>query len=119
MFTRQKTGVRNESIGHGRSGHLRLRPVLSLVDRIAYLRTVTAVPATPLKTPGANSFRRIKAVDATRRIHAALAIHPHPGYTAKDVSARSTRAGGAMALLCAGFGQDRIRMIGCWRSDEL
>ena len=24
-----------------------------------------------------------------------------------------------MALLCAGVGQDRIRMIGRWRSDEL
>ena len=121
-FTRQKNGVRNESIGHGRSGHPHLCPVLSLVNRLTYLRSVAAVPATPLnayKLQGTHPFRHIQAADLTRRIRAALALHPHPGYTAKDVSARSTRAGGAMALLCAGIGQDRIRMIGRWRSDKL
>ncbi len=121
-FTRQKNGVRNETIGHGRSGHPRLCPVLCLVDRIIYLRSVAAVPATPInayKPPGTLPFRYIQAADLTRRLRAALAIHPHPGYTAKDVSARSTRAGGAMALLCAGVDRDRLRMIGRWRSDEL
>lgn len=121
-FTRQKNGVRNETVGHGRSGHIYLCPVLCLVDRIIYLRSVHALPATPLnayKPPGSASFRHIQAADLTRRIRAALALHPHPGYTSKDVSARSTRAGGAMALLCAGVGRDRMRMIGRWRSDEL
>ena len=41
------------------------------------------------------------------------------GFTAKDVSARSTRSGGAMALLCAGIDGDRIRLIGRWRSNEM
>jgi hypothetical protein len=36
-----------------------------------------------------------------------------------DVSVRSTRSGGAMALLCAGVDSDRIRLIGRWRSDEM
>ena len=81
-FTRQKNGVRNETIGHGRSGHPRLCPVLCLVDRIIYLRSVAAVPATPInayKPPGTLPFRYIQAADLTRRIRAALAIHPHPG----------------------------------------
>ncbi|KAI2491970.1 hypothetical protein MHU86_22590 [Fragilaria crotonensis] len=102
-FTRQKNGVRNETIGHGRSGHPRLCPVLSIVNRIAYLRTVAAVPATPLNAYRAPAIpaplRYIQATDLTRRIRATLALHPHPGYTANDVSARSTRAGGA--ILCA------------------
>jgi hypothetical protein len=38
---------------------------------------------------------------------------------AKDFSAHCTRAGGAMALLCGGIGNDRIRLIGRWRSDEV
>ena len=65
------------------------------------------------------SHRRATSTPPTS--HAALALHPHPGYNAQDhhVSARSTRAGGAMALLCAGIDRDRIRMIGRWRSDEL
>jgi hypothetical protein len=37
----------------------------------------------------------------------------------KDVTVRSTRAGGAMALLCAGVDSDRIRLVGRWRSDEM
>ena len=121
-FTRQKNGVRNETIGHGRSGHPHLGPVLCLVDRVIALRALPSVPATPLNAYGTLStatLRYIQPRDITHRIRAALAIHPHPGYQPKDVSARSTRAGGAMALLCAGVGQDRIRMIGRWRSDEL
>ena len=30
-----------------------------------------------------------------------------------------TCPGGTMALLCAGVGADRIRLVGRWRSDEL
>ena len=55
----------------------------------------------------------------TARIRAALAIYPDPSYSALDVSARSTRAGGAMALLCAGVDRERLCMIGRWRSDEM
>ena len=32
-FTRQKNGLRNETIGHGRSGHAHLCPVLALIAR--------------------------------------------------------------------------------------
>ena len=49
----------------------------------------------------------------------ALLVHPNPAYTPVDVSARSTRAGDAMSLLCAGIDSDRIRRIGRWRSDEM
>ena len=44
---------------------------------------------------------------------------PELGFASSDVSARSTRAGGAMALLCAGIDEDRIRLIGRWKSDEM
>ena len=46
-------------------------------------------------------------------------LHPDPAYTAADVSVRSTRAGGAMALLCAGVDRDRIRLVDRWHSDEM
>ena len=55
-----------------------------------------------------------------------MVLHPHfrscsltPGYSTADISAHTTRAGGAMALLCAGVIGERIRMVGRWRSDEL
>ena len=59
------------------------------------------------------------AADLTRRMRLALSIYPHPAYASSDISARSTRAGGAMALLCAGIDRDRMRLVGRWRSDEL
>ena len=38
------------------------------------------------------------------------------GFKHKDVSARSLRAAGAMALLCSGVDTDIISLIGRWRS---
>ena len=46
-FTCQKNGVRNETVGHGRSGHPHLCPVLCLVDRVIALRAFHADSATP------------------------------------------------------------------------
>ena len=43
----------------------------------------------------------------------------HLGFKHHDVSARSLRASGAMALLCSGVGNDIISLIGRWRSDEI
>ncbi len=48
-----------------------------------------------------------------------LPIHPHPAYADLDISTRSTRAEGTMALLCAGVNRNRIRLVGRWQSDEL
>ena len=121
-FTTQKNGVRNETIGHGRSGHPHLCPVLCAAARLLALRRDHAVATTPLNavrpTPTAPLIHVLSS-DATARIRAALVLHPDPAYSASDVSARSTRAGGAMALLCAGIDRDRIRLVGRWRSDEM
>ena len=123
-FTRQKNGVRNERIGHGRSGHPTLCPVLALVARVLALRSLNLPPTTPLNAFVASASENppllyVLPNDITRRLRAALAIHPDPSLSAAEVSARSTRAGGAMALLCAGIPSDKIKMVGRWRSDEL
>ena len=120
-FTRQKNGVRNETIGHGRSGHAQLCPVLALVARAIALRQAAAPPNTPLNAyhTADNTFRFVLPADVTRYLRAALALYPDPSYPASAISARSTRAGGAMALLCAGIDSDRIGLIGRWRSDKL
>ena len=41
------------------------------------------------------------------------------GFTHHDVSARSLRAAGAMALLCSGVDKDIISLIGRWRSNRM
>ena len=44
---------------------------------------------------------------------------PHIAYKASDVSTRSLRSGGAMALLLAGVNKATIQLIGRWRSDAI
>lgn len=121
-FTQQKNGVRNERIGHGRSGHPSLCPVTALATRVLTLREQGAPAETTLNavrpTPS-SPFRHISPAHITTRIRAVLHLHPDPAYTLADVSVRSTRAGGAMALLCAGVDSDILRMIGRWKSDEM
>ena len=112
-------GVRNETVGHGRSGHAQLCPVHK---RVISLRRQNAAADTPLnavRSTVTSPWTHVLASDLTSRIRAALHLHPDPAYSPADVSIRSTRAGGAMALLCAGVDSDRIRLLGRWRSDEM
>ena len=44
---------------------------------------------------------------------------PHVGFTPENFSARSMRAGGAMAFLMARVDTDKIRLVGRWRSDKM
>ena len=46
-------------------------------------------------------------------------LGPALGFLPTDISARSLRASGAMALLCAQVDSDVIRLLGRWRSDEM
>jgi hypothetical protein len=48
MFRQQTNGVCNERIGHDRSGHLTLNPVLALVMQVLALRHLQAPSTTPL-----------------------------------------------------------------------
>ena len=80
-FTNHKNGVRNERIGHGRSGHLSLCHVHALVARVLALRAQGATSDTTLNaycpTPTA-PFRYLSASDLTARIRAVLHLHPTP-----------------------------------------
>ena len=122
-FTSQKNGIRGEKIGHSRSGHPTLCPVLCLISCIIYLRLHNASPTTPLNAtlvPGAAvRWSYLQPADVTSFLRAAVVLAPDLGILPSDVSARSTRAGGAMAMMCAGIDRDRIRLIGRWRSDEM
>ena len=120
-FTTQKNGVRGEVIGLGRSGSPLLCPVVSIASRIIHLRRHGAPPATPLSHYFHNNkWNHVRPADITRTLKAAVGIFSNTiGFLPKDISARSLRAAGAMALLCAGIDHDRIELIGRWRSDEM
>ena len=55
----------------------------------------------------------------TDLLRQAVAACPDCGLEPSDVSARSLRATGAMALVCAGIDVDHLRLIGRWQSDEV
>jgi hypothetical protein len=121
-FSRQKNGVRGETTGHAASGHPILCPVRLLIRRIRSLRAqgrtcrLPSTPFAPLPTPPGRTS------PLPRSPHF-FAPPPLPLHTLASspprLTARSTRSGGAMALLCGGVDADRIRLLGRWRSDAI
>jgi hypothetical protein len=120
-FTTQKNGVKGEVVFHGRSGHLLACPVRAIVRRILHHRAHRS----PLDTPLASYYERgrlrhVAAADITSALRLSVqAIGLPLGLLPSDISARSMRAGGAMALLCARVDQNIIQLLGRWRSDEM
>ena len=123
-FTTQKNSVRGEVIGLGRSGDPNFCPVRAAARRVLHLRTHGAAPTQPLASyfdPQTVRLRRITPAVLTDLLRTSVSIILGPiyGFVPSDISARSLRAAGAMALLCAKVDTDRIRLIGRWRSDEM
>jgi len=120
-FTTQKNGVRGEIVGLGRSGHPTFCPVLTLIQRVKHLRLHSAPMTTPLYAfYTGTSWHMITTPILTQHLRwAAAALENVTGVTPQDISIRSLRSSGAMALLCAQVDTDRIRLLGRWRSDEM
>jgi hypothetical protein len=122
-FTTQKNGVRGEVIGLGRSGDPHFCPVGAAARRIIHLRNAAVPPHQPLASyvhPVTHRLHRITPSELTHLLRLSVQVlGPAYGFLPKDISARSLRAAGAMALLCANIDTDRIRLLGRWRSDEM
>jgi len=124
FFTTQKNGVKGEAIGHGRSGHPTACPVRRIGDRVLYLRSLGARPGAPLAPLASIYFsgkwRSITSSEITSTLCAsATSIGDKAGLRPKEISARSLRAGGAMALLLGKVDTDTIKLVGRWRSDAM
>lgn len=122
-FTTQKNGVRGEVIGLAHSGDPHFSPTTALARRIIHLRSHQAPLTTPLASyydATSQLLKPVKPADITSTLRTATDIlGPLLGFLSKDISARSLRASGAMALLCAQVDSDIIRLLGRWRSDEM
>jgi len=120
-FTTQKDGVRGEIVGLGRSGHATFCPVQAAIHRIQHLCQHRA----PLHTPiyyyyMQAQWQTITTTHLTTALRrTATSFGGSFGINPAEISARSLRASGAMALLCANVDPDKIRLIGRWRSDEM
>lgn len=121
MFTTQKNGVRGEIVNHGLSGHPLVCPVRATIRRVLHLRTHQCAPDTILAsyvTQRRPAWVTTKDITHTLR-HAAQVVGQPYGYLPQDVSARSLRAGGAMALFNSSVDSDTIRLLGRWQSDAM
>jgi hypothetical protein len=120
-FTRQKNGIGNETLSHGRSGHPLGCPVLATLRLLLYHRSRHSPPHTPLASYyQADRLVRVTPRDVTTHLKAAAtALLPITGIPPAELSARSLRAGGAMALLCADIDTDVIKLLGRWHSDSM
>ena len=121
-FTKQKNAVEGEVIGLGKSYHPTVCPVSSLIRRIKHLRTNNAPSTTPLSHYFDNGkWCKVLPKHITTHLRRAVTFlgPSNLGFTEKDVEARSLRAAGAMALLCAQVDSDKIRLLGRWHSDEM
>jgi hypothetical protein len=121
-FARQKNGVENEVVGHARSGHSLICPVLAATRRVLHLRSHQAPPNTPLCTvypKNAPPFQITSVMLTAHLRKAATAVFHITGFAPQDISARALRAGGAMALLCSQVDSDVIKLLGRWHSDQM
>jgi hypothetical protein len=120
-FTTQKNAVRGEVIGLGLSGDPFVCPVKAVVGCVRYIRHNNAPAATPLCAYFLDTKSHyVTANDITVTFwHSITALGSTLGFKSSDVSARSLRAAGAMALLCAHVDTDTIQLLGRWRSNEM
>jgi len=121
-FTTQKNGVEGEVMGLARSGSPTFCPVQCTIRRIIHLRQHGAPATTPLASyyDSNNKLCHVTSHAISSALKLAVQVMGVPyGFLPKDISARSLRAAGAMALLCAQVDSDIIRLLGRWRSDEM
>mgnify|MGYP000259219092 CR=1 FL=1 len=119
-FTTQKSGVRGECIGHGRSGTSLACAVSALADQVIRLRRQGATPTTPIcsyrPTP-TSPFVMLRSKDFTDVLRVQALLHGAKyNITPSQISVGSFRTTGAMALFNAGVDSTRIRLIGRWNS---
>lgn len=134
VFTTQKNGVKGEVISHGLSGDPNCCPVQAVIRRVLYLRTTPElnsieIPLCAFIRVASNGTRKITHVSSIQIKQALQAGIAAQGINERgehrlqiapeEIDARSLRAGGATALLCAQVDPNSIQLMGRWRSDAM
>jgi hypothetical protein len=120
-FTTQKNGTRDEKIVQGHSGNAICCPVRATVRRLKHHRLKQSTPSTTIASYYLTNRRTtVKPKDVTDTLRHAMRINFHrTGIQATDISARSYRAGGAMAMFFGKIDMNNIRLMGRWHSDSM
>jgi hypothetical protein len=120
-FTTQKNGTRDEKLVQGLSGDSKCCPVTATTRRIKYHRAKNSKQTVSIASYyRAHRRTNIRAKDITDTLRHAMTMNYHrTGIHANEISARSLRAGGAMAMMCIKIDLNTIRMMGRWHSDAM
>jgi len=122
QFDDQKSGFRSDQATHSRS-HTALCPVDALQRICRDILQHHGSDATPLYNyyePSLSRFRPLDSASITAALKlAAGKCYSRTGIHPDNITARSLRAGGATALLCAGIAKDIVKLVGRWRSDAV
>jgi hypothetical protein len=118
-FSTQKNGTRGEIIGHGHSNNPNACPVRAIARSIIYLRLLNAPNSTSLCTVGP-SLIPLTSTAITCLLRQACSSSPLAhGVAAHEITTKSLRASGAMALLNEGIDRQTIQLVGRWKSDAM
>ena len=127
-FTTQKNGDKGDVIAHATSGDPRCCTVLSTVRQFMVHRREFCRRNLPydgkVKLASYYNHRNIRVavkaaqITATLRWHAGV-LESTTGIRPTDLSARSLRAGGAMALLNGNCDSNVIKLLARWHSDAM
>ena len=119
-FPDQKNRHKNETVGHKTSRHRYASPTVAVGAQVAHLQSNGATEDTPLCAFTERGYWfAVTSQMITDLLRQAVRECPQYGLVPTDVSARSLRASGAMAMLCDGIDHDTTGLFGRWRSDEL
>jgi hypothetical protein len=121
VFTRQKNGHRNEKVVHRSSGDPLCCPVKATVPRMQHHWSNGAKPTAPIDAHCRGHRRTAIAVKDVMDVirHVMKINYSKTGIHALEISARSLRADGSMAMLCGRIDIDIIRIMVCWHSDTM
>jgi len=120
-FTEQKNGEKGEKVGQYDSGHPAASATKAIAEQVLHLREHGAPSDAPLCSywhHGRWYLVTPPAITMLLRDAASNVGHKY-GIKPEDISARSLRASGAMALLCADVDPVKIRILGRWKSDTM
>jgi hypothetical protein len=120
-FTTQQNGNQNKKLVQGLSGDPWCCPVKATVRCVLAHHRNKASMMTPLASfYRVNRRTLIKTKDVTEVLRNAMRINVHhTGIEASEISTRSLRAGGDMALLHGRVDLSNIQMMGRWHSDAM
>jgi hypothetical protein len=120
-FTTQKNGTRDESTIQGYSGTSLCCPIRAVVRRIKHRLLKKSTPNAPIVSCYLTARRTaIKPKDGMDTLRHAMRINfHHTGIKAAEISSRSMRAVGDMAVFFAKIDMNNIRFMGRWHSDAM